>query len=430
MQLILKLLGQALIAIALSCVVVANAEEGEEAFAAIFDDVWIEIDENHYDPRLIDPEQGGVDWKAVGNAYREKLNDIENRSDLYDLLNRMLGELGESHYAIVEAGKDDFATPKWEGGYSGIELTAVGGKAIVLRVDKDSPAAEAGIKPGFELIGVDGVKSSELHEKLLSTGVDDNLASIYWIRKLLGRINSIGSSKTKLQMSANDAGETEEFSFQPILYTGRTTGSIGNIPDLPISMDSYVTDDGVGYLRFSIWFPVLMEDIRKFVRNLPDDTKGLIIDLRGNPGGLGMMAGGLAGMLVEERLLIGQTVRGEGYLNINGYPQKGAFLGPVAILQDGGSASTSEIFAAGMQEGGRAKVFGKRSAGAALPSIFKELPSGVQMQVVVMDCVTESGVRIEGVGVTPDVELELSLESLLNEKDNVIDSARNWILEQ
>ncbi len=67
------------------------------------------------------------------------------------------------------------------------------------------------------------------------------------------------------------------------------------------------------------------------------------------------------------------------------YPQTNIYDGKIVILTDYGSASTSEIFAAGMQEIGRAKVIGEKSAGAVLPSVFEKLPNGATFQYVISD---------------------------------------------
>ncbi len=100
--------------------------------------------------------------------------------------------------------------------------------------------------------------------------------------------------------------------------------------------------------------------------------KGLIIDIRGNPGGIGLMATGLAGMLVDDEYLMGTMRLRQGHLNYNVYPQKGAFLGPLAILVDNNSISTSEIFAADMKETGRGR-FRKPNPGGGIAFRFQEI---------------------------------------------------------
>ena len=104
---------------------------------------------------------------------------------------------------------------------------------------------------------------------------------------------------------------------------------------------------------------------------------GLIIDLRGNPGGIGGMAMGMAGFLVDKpNQRLGTMYLRDSTLNFVVNPRADVFSGPVAVLVDGCSASTSEIFAGGLKDLGRARVFGTHTAAAALPSAFERLPNG------------------------------------------------------
>jgi len=99
----------------------------------------------------------------------------------------------------------------------------------------------------------------------------------------------------------------------------------------------------------------------------------------------------------------------------------------VAFLVDGTSASTSEIFAGGMQDLGRARVFGSRTAGAALPSYFSILPNGDGFQYAIANYISEGGKPLEGLGLKPDVETPLTRQALLDGKDPALDAALAWI---
>ncbi|HMY73967.1 MAG TPA: S41 family peptidase, partial [Blastocatellia bacterium] len=105
------------------------------------------------------------------------------------------------------------------------------------------------------------------------------------------------------------------------------------------------------------------------------------------------------------------------------FPQTNAYAGPVAILIDGLSASTSEVFSSGMQEMGRAVIVGERSAGACLPSYFQKLPTGALFQFAIADFKTPKGVLIEGRGVIPNIESKWDRASLLAGRDAQLDAA-------
>ena len=112
------------------------------------------------------------------------------------------------------------------------------------------------------------------------------------------------------------------------------------------------------------------------------DLDGVIIDLRGNPGGLGAMVMGMAGHFVSEpgQSLGEMKLRGtELRFVANPRAEFQRFHGPVTVLVDELSASTSEVFASGMKHAASARVLGTTSAGMALPSIIESLPNGDRM---------------------------------------------------
>jgi carboxyl-terminal processing protease len=140
------------------------------------------------------------------------------------------------------------------------------------------------------------------------------------------------------------------------------------------------------------------------------------------------MAMGAAGWFTSKQgLKLGtMTMRG-GTLNFVVYPRSNATDAPLAILIDGCSASTSEIYAGGMQDLKRARIFGTLTAGAALPSYVVRLPNGDGFQYIVANYISEGGKPLEGLGVTPDETVKLTQSALLAGKDPVLDSAIAWI---
>jgi carboxyl-terminal processing protease len=100
------------------------------------------------------------------------------------------------------------------------------------------------------------------------------------------------------------------------------------------------------------------------------------------------------------------------------------------VIVDGMSASTSEIFAGGLKDLGRAKIFGERTAAAALPSLIEKLPNGDGFQYAVANYVSEGGKPLEGIGVTPDMPVRVTREALLTGHDPALDAALEWIEKQ
>ena len=158
------------------------------------------------------------------------------------------------------------------------------------------------------------------------------------------------------------------------------------------------------------------------------NAPGVILDLRGNPGGIGIMAMGIAGFFInQDGLKLGDMKMRDATLKFVIFPRPETYAGPLAILIDEGSASTSEILAGGLQDLKRARIFGVRSAGAALPSDIIRLPNGDGFQYPQASYTSVSGKVLEGEGVTPDVVVQQTKESLLARRDSVIEAADEWI---
>jgi carboxyl-terminal processing protease len=103
------------------------------------------------------------------------------------------------------------------------------------------------------------------------------------------------------------------------------------------------------------------------------------------------------------------------------------FTGPVAILTDSGTASTSEVFAGGLQSLGRIEAFGTRSAGMALPAGMEKLPSGDVLLHAIADFVTSTGYQLEHGGVVPEHIIPLTRSDLLKGIDSPKEAAAEWI---
>jgi carboxyl-terminal processing protease len=185
----------------------------------------------------------------------------------------------------------------------------------------------------------------------------------------------------------------------------------------------------IAYFRLSMFLDAVrvLPEFEKFVK-ASLDCQGFILDLRGNPGGIAIMANSLSGWFIQESgIKLGTMYQRNLELKFAVIPRLENFPGQLAILIDGASASTSEILAGGLQNLGRAKIFGAKSAGAALPSLIEQLPNGDFFQYAVANYISEDGKVLEGRGVTPDFPVAHTRASLLAQKDRPLEAAINWI---
>jgi C-terminal processing protease CtpA/Prc len=201
--------------------------------------------------------------------------------------------------------------------------------------------------------------------------------------------------------------------------------SFGNLPESRLVFETRLLPGGAGYIRFNEFLdPVsLMPRIEKAIKDYAK-APGIIIDLRGNRGGIGMMAMGIAGFFISENgQKLGEMTTRDTTIKFVIFPRAETYAGPLAILVDAGSASTSEILAQGLRDLGRARIFGTLTAGAALPSDIVRLPNGDGFQFAEAAYVSEKGKVLEGNGVTPDVEVKETRPG----HDLAIEAADAWI---
>jgi carboxyl-terminal processing protease len=190
----------------------------------------------------------------------------------------------------------------------------------------------------------------------------------------------------------------------------------------------------VGLIGFNVWMPAVAVPFAEAVDQFRQ-ADGLVIDLRGNPGGLADMIRGLAGHVLTEPLLLGRMKMREVELEFRANPRRSTadgrrvepFAGPVAILVDELTGSASECFAGGLQSLGRARVFGTTSMGQALPAATRQLANGDVLMYAIGDFITSTGDRLEETGVVPDQIVPLSIAPLAAGRDEALDAAVAWI---
>jgi len=381
-----------------------------------FEIVWSRVKEKYYDPTF-----GGVDWEAVGQRYRGHLGMVRTESELYALLGQMLGELRRSHFHIYPPGTFvEDGDPSERQGSVGMDVRVLGRRVVITRVRAGSSAERAGLRPGFILRQVGDRDVNRLLQQLTVGWEPLSRRRMRVARAVLAALE--GKPGTWVHVQYLDArGRVREARLQRERIVGEWSERFGNFPPVPIEFEAKRLGN-IGYVRFTLFVAGLMERIRMAIREL-SSAPALILDLRGNPGGMAGMAAGIAGMLCDRQTSLGTMKLRSGHLNLAVFPQPNPYTGIVVILIDAHTGSTAEILAAGLQELGRAIVVGEPSAGAALPSLFERLPTGALFQYAFADFQTPKGILIEGRGVIPDIEVRLTRRALLEGRDPQLEAA-------
>jgi carboxyl-terminal processing protease len=396
-----------------------RAEPGLDASTRqkAFERVWLRVKEVHYDANF-----NGVDWDAVRQRYAPKVASAKTDAAFYELLSKMLGELKQSHYAIVPpdtSGMENENMARGDG-ETGMVVQLVEGEAVITRIEPDSPADKAGLRPGFVLTHIENRPVKKIIETVRARKPSVVRERLYTMLALEARLSGMPGSALTLRFRDGE-NKTRIVKLTRRAAKGEIT-QFGEMPAVRVFVESRRLEDNIGYLRFNLFMLPLLEPLKAAIREMKD-APGIIIDLRGNHGGVGAMASSLAGLFYDQRSALGTMKMRRGEINFVVYPQPEPFLKPLVLLTDEASLSTSEIMAGSLQENQRAITVGRPTGGMVLPSQFERLPGGARFQYAVADFKTPKGVLLEGRGVVPDVPVELTRRSLLSGKDPILSTA-------
>ena len=352
----------------------------------VFDTVWNLVRRQYYDPDL-----HGLDWNAVRETWRPQAIAADDDRDLYRALSGMLDLLDDDHAGAISAAvarrQDQQRTRR---AVMGVSLARQDGDQWrIENVRVGSPAAEAGLQPGWVLQTIDGQ----------SWGVDFDVEE--------GRA---------LQLDLTDeAGALQRVSVTPRVMD----------PIPAFSVDA--SRPGVVVLRIEGFESGLGRWLGQRLAEVSPETD-VVIDLRGNPGGLLLEADAALSCFLPARQEWATRVSRSGRpVTLSIMPGCGSLTRPVtndvALLVDGSSRSAAELTPAALQESGRALVIGEHTAGAVLISQDSPLPDGGRLTLSRADYITAGGVRLEKRGVEPDIVVVRTAEERRAGLDPALDAA-------
>jgi carboxyl-terminal processing protease len=381
-----------------------------------------------------------IDWDALRLELRPRAQAAQSNEEVRTLIREMLDRVGQSHFVLLSAAAapdfSDAALPAADAGSLGFEVVPIDDHLVVSKVEQDGPAAQAGVKAGWILARV-GPRNVDDMLTAARQGESARAAFGAWtlgaglIRGRVGipeRIefrDDAGAAAVRTIVRQPERGAVVKFGHLPPLFARVETRAIER------------TGRTIGVIGFNVWMTPIARDLDSAIDRFRG-AAGIVIDLRGNPGGVLTMIMGLAGHFLDAPVTLGVIKTRDSELNLVSNPRRVSadgrspvtpFGGRLAVLVDGGSYSASEIFSAGMQSVKRARVFGTRTAGGALPAVLERLPGGDVLQYAIGDFTTAQGDRVEGRGVIPDVTVTSTRADLLAGRDPVLEAALDWIKE-
>lgn len=417
--------GLVFIAVIAGSLEAALTPEQRKAGLESFEYVWKTVRDKHWQTK-----PAGLDWQAIHDEFRPKIDAADNMDAVRAVIREMLGRLHETHFGIVPADLYSNVDASRGGDLTtGLDVRVIGMQALVTSVEPGSSAASQGVHPGWEIVKIAGAPIAPVVAKLNETYSGSTLHDLMLRRAVLARLDGAGSVTVEFLDGTNQRVSKTLAESEP---KGKLV-QFGYLNPMHVWIDSKRLSGGaIEYVAFDAFLDPqrLMTAFGNAVESC-HGCDGFIVDLRGNPGGIGIMAMGMAGWFIAkpgEKL--GTLYMRDTTLNFVVNPRVDTFAGPLAILVDGASASTSEIMAEGLKDLGRARVFGSHTAGAALPSFIEKLPDGDGFQYAIANYISQDGEPLEGRGVTPDSEAPVTREALLAGKDPALDAAVVWIEQQ
>jgi len=326
-----------------------------------------------------------------------------DRETLYEgAINGIFTALGDPHSTYIDPTTYAISRNDFEGAFQGIGATVAqqDDYVVIVRALPDTPAEAAGLVAGDAIISVDGEDATgwTVDKAVLKIRGPRGTSVELGIRHLDGTEQTYTIERDEIEVSSVDA----------LPPGGVLRDADGN----------EVTD--VAYFR-----------IRSFTARTPQEVqdqvdaanaagvKGIIIDLRGNPGGLLVETAQTADMFLDGGRIVTQVNRDGSEQTIDARPGEITDL-PIVIVQDEFSASGSELLAAALQENGRATVVGARSFGKGTVNHSRELSNGGAVYVSIARWLTPDRNQIEGDGVRPDIEVSLTADDIEQQRDIAI----------
>lgn len=397
-------------------------EKRRVARLAVFDDTWQAIDERYYDLDF-----HGTNWERLRSEFRFLAEAATTDAELYLVLRRLVARLDDSHTRVY--APDERADPLRPQFVSvGVGVRIVEGVAVVTSVRRDSEAKRQGVRIGDSIISVDGAAWQDIFDQRLREPVSASTDAIRREQAMSRLFNGAPGSEVTIVFARNPEAtkRRRQVRLTRRLMQGELTSTVTRLRD------------GIYRAELNGFTPDIAATFARSLRGELREAVALVLDLRNNGGGdLEAMLDVLSVFLPPDER-IGRFTDRRGQVEIE--PRTRAtmltaaehitqFRSPVVVLTSVRTASAAEVFAAAMQEHGRASIVGERTCGCVLANRRRHtLPDGGTLDISELDYRTLRGTRLEGTGITPDASLSLRRKDLIQRRDAFVEQALKEIM--
>ncbi|MEX2145341.1 MAG: S41 family peptidase [Candidatus Spechtbacterales bacterium] len=329
-------------------------------------------------------------WDIIHRDY-VNADEINDEALIYAAIRGMLRELGDPYSTFFDKEETsefvDSVTGKYEG--VGIEITLKDDKLTIVSPLKESPALRAGLRAGDTIVAINGETTKDIT-----------------LEEAITQIRGPKGTSVELTVIREEGGKE----------IGITV--IRDTIEAP-SIKWEIIEDNIAYIEILQFSDNTDEDFKKAVQEiLTTPADRIIVDLRNNPGGFLETATSIAGWFLQKDEIIVIEERQRDIKRIH-RSQGPGLLGdfPIVILQNGGSASASEILAGALRDHKNTPLVGEKTFGKGLVQEFKDLPGGSSIKLTIAKWITPSGQYINDEGIEPTISIELSEEDFQSGND-------------
>ncbi len=340
-----------------------------------------------------------LSWQLVGGYAEDRYGELQNFSKVLNLVEKyyvekvdlkkliyggikgMLAELDpHTNFLPPEIFKEFENETSGEFGGLGVEISVEDGVLTVISPIEDTPAWKAGIKARDKIVEIDGVATK-------------GLSLVEAAQKMRGKKGS------KVTLGVMRKGEDKPLKI--VIVRGVVKIKSVKMTDL---------EEGYLYIRLTSFIDSTLNDLNKYIhqhKKKHKNFRGILIDLRHNPGGLLEQAVQISDLFLEKGVIVSTIGRDEKKKDVFYAKKEGTLTGfPIIVLIDGSSASASEIVAGALGDNKRALIVGHRSFGKGSVQQVVKLGDGSGLKMTVARYYTPNGVSIQAEGIRPDIELE------------------------
>jgi carboxyl-terminal processing protease len=329
-------------------------------------------------PAALPWEEARLFAEVYERIKREYVDDVDDHALMDKAIRGMVAAL-DPHSAFLDTEEFEEIRLSTMGSYPGvgIEVVAEDSAVKILRPIEGSPADQAGLLPGDQIVRID------------DSDIGADLAGA------IARMRGSSGSVVKLTVLRPTTGQTLDFSLR------RAKVEVHSVAQQSL-------EPGYGYLRITGFSETTADDVNHAVARLkrdnPGGIKGLVLDLRNNPGGVLEAGVAVADAFLNEGVIVtadGRTP--DARFRMNATPGDVIDGAPLVVLVNGGSASASEIVAGALKDHGRAELIGHKTYGKGSVQTVMPLAHGGAVKLTTSRYFTPSGASIHGKGIVPDI---------------------------